>query len=80
MTHKLLQITVYDRPGGRRSIALAQEMDLLVRRSNRGFWVTGFLINSGYARRASANMDIRARALVKTQIPKLCAGTPLVMN
>ena len=71
MTHELLQITIYGRPGGKRFLAHAREMDLLVRRSNRGFWVTGFLINSGYARRASANMDILARAQVKPQTPKL---------
>jgi hypothetical protein len=40
MTHRLLQITVYGRPGGRGSIALAQEMDLRVQRGDQGCLVT----------------------------------------
>ncbi len=40
MTHELLQITIYGRPGGGGSVTIAREMDLLVRRSDQGCLVT----------------------------------------
>ena len=40
MTHELLQITIYGRPGGWVSVTIAREMDLLVRRSDQGCLVT----------------------------------------
>ena len=40
MTHELLQINIYGRPGGGGSVTITREMALLVRRSDQGCLVT----------------------------------------